>query len=334
MRRTRSWRPAPLAAEDEDAVAGEIEAVVVGCAALVESDDPEIALLELFKGADEVDDAGDAEVFGGSCAGLDRYRAQGRGAALGEDDAVDACAVSHAKERAEILRVFDAVEGEDEATGPGLDGLEDVLDGERLLRVDEGDDTLVCDGAGELGELLAGLLTDADAGLAAGEDEAREAVVLALAGDDDVIEAAAAGAKGFLDRMNTVENFHGSSLRGLAGGELGAGEPVETDSLLGGLEREVAVNVGGDADAKLAAVVAVGQGFGDGLAGRLHIRDRLGDHFADAGESVFRRGCEPGERRELGAEADVFVVLGRPADAVGVVIEFTVLRLRFMVRFP
>ena len=68
------------------------------------------------------------------------------------------------------------------------------------------------DGAGQLGEVLAGLLADADAGLAAGQDEAREAVVLALAGDDDVIEAAAAGAKGFLDRMNAVENFHGFSL--------------------------------------------------------------------------------------------------------------------------
>ena len=32
-----------LAAEDENAVAGQVELVVVGCAALVETDDPEIA---------------------------------------------------------------------------------------------------------------------------------------------------------------------------------------------------------------------------------------------------------------------------------------------------
>ena len=82
-----------LAAEDEDAVAGEVELVVVGCAALVESDDPEIAILELFEGADEVDDAGDAEMLGCSRAGFDGDGAEGRGAALGEDDAIDACAV-------------------------------------------------------------------------------------------------------------------------------------------------------------------------------------------------------------------------------------------------
>ena len=64
-----------LAAEDQDQIAGEVELVVVGGAALVETDDPEILLLELLKGADQIDDAGDAEVLGGSGAGLDGHGA-------------------------------------------------------------------------------------------------------------------------------------------------------------------------------------------------------------------------------------------------------------------
>ena len=60
-----------FATEDEDAVAGEVELVVVGLAALVETDDPDVALLEVFEGAHEVDDAGNAEVLGGAGACLD-----------------------------------------------------------------------------------------------------------------------------------------------------------------------------------------------------------------------------------------------------------------------
>jgi hypothetical protein len=106
-----------FAAEDEDAVAGEIELVVVGLAALIETDDPDILLLQVFKGAYEVDDAGNAEVLGGSGTGFDGYRAEGSGSALGEDYAVDAGAVGYAKKRAEVLRVFNTVEGEEQAAG-------------------------------------------------------------------------------------------------------------------------------------------------------------------------------------------------------------------------
>ncbi len=77
-------------------------------------------MLELFKGADEVDDAGDAKVLGCSGAGFDGDGAERGGAALGEDDAVDAGAIGDAKKSAEILRVFDAIEREDEASGGGM----------------------------------------------------------------------------------------------------------------------------------------------------------------------------------------------------------------------
>jgi hypothetical protein len=203
-----------FSAEDQDAVAGEVELVVIGGAALVEADDPEILFLEVFEGADEVDDAGDAEVFGGSGAGFDCYRTDGGGTALGEDDAVDACPVGYAEERAEILRVFDSVEGEEQAAagGVGRVGSEEVLNGEEFLGANHGDDALVRGGLGEEGELLTGILAHADAGLAKCRDQPFEAEIFAFAGDDDVVKAAATSLESFFHRVHAVENFHRDSV--------------------------------------------------------------------------------------------------------------------------
>jgi hypothetical protein len=53
----------PFPSQHENTIAGEVELVVVGRATFVETDDPQILPFELFEGADEVDDAGDAKVF-------------------------------------------------------------------------------------------------------------------------------------------------------------------------------------------------------------------------------------------------------------------------------
>ena len=86
-------------------------------AAFVETDDPEVAALEIFECADKVDDTGDAEMLGGSGAGFDGGGAEWSGAAFGEEDAVDTGAIGDAKKSAEVLRVFNAVEREEEASG-------------------------------------------------------------------------------------------------------------------------------------------------------------------------------------------------------------------------
>jgi hypothetical protein len=67
-------------------------------------------------------------------------------------------------------------------------------------------------GSGELSELFARLLTNADTGLTAFGDKARETVVLALAGDKDMVKTATARLESLLHRMEAVENFHESSL--------------------------------------------------------------------------------------------------------------------------
>jgi hypothetical protein len=202
-----------FAAENEDAVAGEVELVVVDLAALIETDDPDVLALEVFEGADEVDDAGDAEVLG--CAGTGFYgdRAEGGGTAFGEDDAIDACAVGYAEQSAKILGVFYAVKREEQTAGGGWMGRgEEVFDGEELLRANQRDYALMGGGLGHLRQLLAGVLADADAGLATGGDEAVKAQILtllqALTGYHHLVEAAAAGLQGFFNRVHAVENFH------------------------------------------------------------------------------------------------------------------------------
>ena len=200
-----------LAAEDEDEIAGEVELVVVGCAAFVETDDPEIVALEIFEGADEVDDAGDAQMLGGAGAGLDGDGAQRGGAALGEDDAVDAGAIGDAQKSAEILRIFNAIESEQEASGRGL--LPDrarrdlrwreIPAGERARRRP--------DGRGSWRRAVNcsrdSWRTRTPASRHWATRRSRRSI-LALAGDQNVIEAAAAGLESFLNRMQAVENFH------------------------------------------------------------------------------------------------------------------------------
>jgi hypothetical protein len=106
------------------------------------------------------------------------------------------------------LRVFDAIESEEQAGRVRLQWREEVFDGEKFLRVDQGHYALVSGSLGELGQLLAGLRADAHAGRAAEGDETGDAGIFTLAGHENVVKAAAAGLERFFDRMQPVENFH------------------------------------------------------------------------------------------------------------------------------
>lgn len=175
-------------------------------------------MFEVFKGADEVDHAGNAEMLGGAGAGLDGHGAERRGTTLGKDNAVHAGAICDAEQGTKILRVFHTIKGKDEAgllrpAGSGRGALEKVFNGEELLGAHQGDDTLMGSGTGELGELLTGLLADAHTGLPAVRDQAGNAVVMALAGHKDVVKSAPASPERLLDWMQTVENFHKKQCR-------------------------------------------------------------------------------------------------------------------------
>ena len=198
-----------FASEDDYGVGREVVAVVILSAVLVEADDPEIVSLESFEGANKVDDPGEAQVLGGSGGGLDGNGREGRGPALGEEDPVDTGGFGGAEKGAEVLRVFDSVEGKDQArVGSG----EEVLDAEEVALPDDGDDALVSGGPGQAGEGVAGLGAGFDAGGAAESGDGGKARIVsaleAFLGEANVVKAARAGDESLLDGMEAVQDFH------------------------------------------------------------------------------------------------------------------------------
>lgn len=85
--------PGALSSEDEDAVGFEVEVGVVGGTSFVQPEDPYVLLLELFEGANEVGDSGDANVLGCAGGGFGNGRGDRGGTPFGNDDPVDSCAV-------------------------------------------------------------------------------------------------------------------------------------------------------------------------------------------------------------------------------------------------
>jgi len=113
--------------------------------------------------------------------------------------------VSRADDGAEIVRVLDAVEDDDEAGA-----VEDVVEGGALLGRGEGDDALVGEILDQAVEVFAGLEADGHVRLAAEIDDLLEAGPGSTLDHVDAIESLA-GAKGFADGVNTCNKSHGAS---------------------------------------------------------------------------------------------------------------------------
>ncbi len=151
-------------------------------------------------------------------------------------------------------------------------------------------------GLRDLGELLARLGADADSGLATGGDEALQALVVAFASYQNLVESALPCPECFFDRVQPVEDVQGDSLVGRRlRRQLGAGQTIQAYTLFGSLKREGAMNLGRNSDAELSTESLDGQWRGDGLTGGFHVSDRGADGLADAGKRCLRRGREPGK---------------------------------------
>jgi hypothetical protein len=194
-----------FASEHNYSIGPKIVAVVIRCATLVQTDAPDIAFFEGFEGTDQVDDAGEAEMLGGAGRGLDGDGAEGGGTALGEEDAVDSGSFGGAEDGSEVLRIFNAVEGQDEA---GFRAFEKVFGGEEFSLTNDGHDTLVAGGSGYACEGIAGLSAERDFGGAAEFDDGLEPLVVSFLRNAYVVEAAGTGSERFFDRVEAVDNFH------------------------------------------------------------------------------------------------------------------------------
>src|ERR1035437_8823927 len=111
---------------------------------------------------------------------------------------------------AQVLRVLDAIESQQQPGGAGScrGGRVEVLDGQKLLRADQGHHALVGGGLGQQGQLLARFLADADTALAALGHQPLQALVVPLPGHQHMVKTPPAGLERLFDRMQPVENFH------------------------------------------------------------------------------------------------------------------------------
>jgi len=111
-------QPRALAAQHKNAIGLEVELGVVRCAALVKSNYPDVPLLQLLQRANKVGHAGDSHVLRRSSGGLSDRCCDRGGPALGQHNAVDASGVGCAKERPEVVWIFNPVERKQERMLP------------------------------------------------------------------------------------------------------------------------------------------------------------------------------------------------------------------------
>ena len=136
------------------------------------------------------------------------------------------------------MRVFNAVEGEQQTAGACcvllgmVVGGEQVFDRKQFLRSNEGNNALMSRGFGHQSELVAGVLADANAGLAKCSNEALQSEVFTLAGDDNMVKTAPAGLESLFDRVYSVQHFHKGQCR-----RFGVGRLTERSAPLGRLKR-------------------------------------------------------------------------------------------------
>ena len=202
-------QPGAFASQHKHGIGPEIVAVVIRRAALVQANAPEVALLEHFKGANQIDHAREAKMLGRSRRGLDGDGTERGGTALGEQDAVDAGGFGGSQQRAQVLRVFDAVESQHEA---GFGAVEKVFHPEEPALPDHGNHSLVGSGAGDLGQGIAGLGAHRNPGRAGERHDLGQAAGIALgealAGHGNVIKLPGSGTQRLLDRVEAIDGFH------------------------------------------------------------------------------------------------------------------------------
>ncbi len=147
--------------------------------------------------------------------GAGDHISQAGGAALGNDDAVRARGKSRADDGAEVVRVFDTVEKNDQALlrCVARGALEESFESGCGARSGERDDALMLARAGQTVHLRPVFEAHGHAAAARQPDEIFDAVAVSAARNDDAAERPARF-QGFVNGVNTGETFHGLIERG------------------------------------------------------------------------------------------------------------------------
>jgi hypothetical protein len=245
--------------DDADRFVGELEVEQAGVGGAVEADAPDAGVAEVLDGSGEVGHLGDGEVLEGAGGGLDRHGGEGGAPVAGDDEAVAAGGFGAAGEGAEVVGIFDAVEGEEEggfAAGEGGGQERGQVDG--LDRGDDGEDALVGAAAGFCVDQGAGDGLDLDPTALCEVEEIAEGGPADAGGEEDPVHGAA-GSEGLDDRAAALDQHPA-----LAGADRLAGrvELVAAAGLLGpaGTGGGAALLRRGLGAADLSPAVAAGRG--------------------------------------------------------------------------
>jgi hypothetical protein len=129
----------------------------------------------------------------------------------GDDYAVGARSVGGAQDCPEVMRIFDAVQYNDQRVFGAARG-QQVVEVVVLLGGSDSDESLVRGVAGQLVEFGSRQEANLHADFAALVDHALETDVLAFGGDTHPLKVAASGFKRFDNGIDSVENVHGEDL--------------------------------------------------------------------------------------------------------------------------
>jgi hypothetical protein len=151
----------------------------------------------------------------------------------GQNDTVHTGSVTAAQECAEVARVGDAVEGDEERRIVRT-ATQEKVEFDILERCGEGNDTLGCFAAGLRLETLAVDLGDLDAHRTSDLDDVVDDIVgVEVSGEPDLLDAALAGHEKLADRLTTFDLFTTEALlHGLACA--GFGDATSTARAAGG----------------------------------------------------------------------------------------------------
>lgn len=107
-------QPLSFAAKDDGCGARIFDIAVELVAALVQAVNPKVLLLEFFKSVGDIADTNNGEMLERTGRGFGHRFGESRGPALGNEDCCRAGCVRGANDCAEVMRIFDAVEDDEE----------------------------------------------------------------------------------------------------------------------------------------------------------------------------------------------------------------------------
>jgi hypothetical protein len=143
-------------------------------------------------------------MFRSTGRGLGHGRGHWRRSSFRQNNAIDARAIGGPEKCSEVVRVFDAIESEEEPVLAGLAGGQQVLDPQESPLPNDRQYALMRICPGESGELVPGFERYADTGVSAELDQPFQAIISALPRHADMIKLPGTGTDGLLDWVETV----------------------------------------------------------------------------------------------------------------------------------